>query len=149
MRILLVCHYIHHLFFFLEFILIFFFLLLISTFISFVPYSLTAHVHECLHAPLPSFAFLSLCFSLFLYCLFSFLSVPYIFCLIYFMWYLDSINHTFHIGNSQVSREMGQIGSLENFSTTSRTYGFSLYFKVRIFLPCGPDTCGSTRHSSP
>lgn len=71
------------------------------------------------------------------------------FCLIYFMWYLDSVNHTFHIGNSQVSRGMGQIGSLENFSTTSKTYGFSLYFKVTIFLPCGPGTCGSTRHSSP
>lgn len=71
------------------------------------------------------------------------------FCLIYFMWYLDSVNHTFHIGNSQVSRGMGQIGSLENFSTTSKTYGFSLYFKVTVFLPCGPGTCGSTRHSSP
>lgn len=64
-------HYIHHLFFSLEFILLFFFLLLISIFISFVPYSLTAHVHECLHAPLPSFAFLSLCFC---FCIAFFLS---------------------------------------------------------------------------
>lgn len=108
MRILLLCHYIYHLFFSLEFILNFLFsLLLIPIFTSFVPYPLMACVQECLHAPLPSFAFLSLCFSLFSYCLFSFLSVSYIFLSDYFMWYLDSINHTFISEIVKYSEEWG------------------------------------------
>lgn len=88
-------------------ILIFlFFPLLIPAFTSFVPCPLTACVHECLHAPLPTLAFLSLCFLFFSYCLFFFL-VPYIFLPDYFIWYFDSINHTF---SSEIAEEWGKLG---------------------------------------
>lgn len=99
--------------------------------------SLTVHALECSHSPFPT--------SVVLFFHFTFPFFLPVCSLHFSAWLCDTLlkyEPYFQIRNSQGSGGMGQIGSLENFSPTSRTYGFPLCLKVQVLLPCGPIRVG-------